>query len=415
VLTDLQRQIVKLRDDDGLTFKKIAERLGKDHANCHRSYRSAKKKLDAKKARLDPGIHGVLDGVGMGDLAGQHSGWVHKENPDTGEWVSTYYFLGKDGETSEVDLEDILARALDGAVRTATSSAQPARPKPTGENLLVIDIADLHIGKLATKSETGFEYNREVAVRRGIEGVKRLLENAKKFGFAHILFVVGNDSIHIDTPKGGTTSGTPQDTDGTLHVMFEDAFNFYVEAIDLCRACAPVSLLFCPSNHDWFASFALTKAIKAWYRSCPEVVATEYNTSPRHRKYFVFGDNLIGLTHHDGAKENDLPSLMLSEASDVLSVCPLRYWYLHHLHHKVVKRGQGRSKYLAEKDLAGAFTMISNDPTSRQEGLPEFEIVRSPSAPDGWHDRNGYVNRQAVECFLHDPHDGAFARFTEWF
>lgn len=415
MLTDLQRQVIDLHDQEGLSFKKIAMRLGKDHRNMHRSYKAARKKLNAKKARLDPGVHGVLDRFGMGDLAAQHSGWVHRENKETGEWVSTYYYLGKDGETSEIDLEDMLARALTGAKRRSGKGARPRRPAPTGDALLVIDIADLHIGKLAMKSETGFAYNRETALNRGIEGVRRLLRNAKKFGFAHILFVIGNDAIHIDTPKGGTTSGTPQDTDGTLHAMFEDAFDFYVEAIDLCRAEAPVSLLYCPSNHDWFAGYALAKAVKAHYRKCPEVSASDYNTSPRHRKYFVFGGNLIGLTHHDGAKENDLPSLMLEEASAVLSACPVRYWYLHHLHHKVVRRGQGRAKYLAEKDLAGAITVICNDPDARAQGLPEFEIVRSPSPPDGWHDRNGYVNRQAVECFLHDPHEGAFARFTEWF
>jgi hypothetical protein len=44
-----------------------------------------------------------------------------------------------------------------------------------------------------------------------------------------------------------------------------------------------------------------------------------------------------------------------------------------------------------------------------------IEYVRSPSAPDGWHDRNGYVNRQAVECFIYHPTLGQRARFTEWF
>lgn len=49
------------------------------------------------------------------------------------------------------------------------------------------------------------------------------------------------------------------------------------------------------------------------------------------------------------------------------------------------------------------------------EGQSQIEYVRSPSAPDGWHDRNGYLNRQAVEAFVHSPHDGQKKRFTEWF
>ena len=35
--------------------------------------------------------------------------------------------------------------------------------------------------------------------------------------------------------------------------------------------------------------------------------------------------------------------------------------------------------------------------------------------PDGWHYRNGYINRQAVECFVHHPYDGQDGRFTVWF
>jgi hypothetical protein len=45
----------------------------------------------------------------------------------------------------------------------------------------------------------------------------------------------------------------------------------------------------------------------------------------------------------------------------------------------------------------------------------QLEVVRSPSPPDGWHDRNGYVNMQAVEAFIHHPFEGQILRKTEWF
>lgn len=241
MLTDKQREVIDLRDRDGLTFAQIAERTGRDKGAVHKSYHAAKKILADKVARLDPGAHKVLSGLGMGDLAGQHSGWVHKENTETGEWASVYYYLGKDGEPTEADLETVMASAIakvfDGDL------AKPARPVPNGGNLLVVDIADLHIGKLCIASETGFHYDRAEAVRRGIEGCRRLLARAQAHGVAHILFVMGNDIIHIDKPNRTTTSGTPQDTDGSLSVMFDDALAFYVACIDLCRQVAPVSLL----------------------------------------------------------------------------------------------------------------------------------------------------------------------------
>jgi hypothetical protein len=414
MLTARQREVMDLKDKHGLSFKQIADKLGRSKSTISQTYWTAERKLADKKARLDPGIHKTLDKFGMGDLAANHSGWVHKEDEKTGEWVSTYYFLGQDGAKSQVDLEEILDSAIE-KVMVGKKLARPKRPKPNGDNLLIIDIADLHIGKLCVKSETGFHYDREVAITRGIEGTKRLLEKAKKHGVAHILFVIGNDILHIDTPNGTTTAGTRQDTDGTIHVMFEDAQAFYIEAIDLCRAVAPVSLLYVPSNHDWFSGYALARTLRSHYRKCEDVIATDYNMSKRHRKYFVFGNNIIGQTHGDGAKEKDLPELMLAEAGAMLADCPHRTWYLHHLHHKIAKRGAGRDRFEAEKDHIGNLSIINQNSGARKAGDIEFEVVRSASAPDGWHDRNAYVNRQAVECFMHCPHDGPDARFTTWF
>jgi len=311
MLTEKQRQVVDLRDRERLSFDKIAKRTGRNKSSVHKSYKAARKKLDAKKARLDPGAHAVLDRFGMGDLSGQHSGWVHRQDADTGEFVSVYYYLGKDGQPAQADLETIMASALKKVFKG--NLAAPERPAPSGENLLVIDIADLHIGKLCVQSETGFSYDRAEAIRRGIEGTRQLLAHAQVHGVAHILFVIGNDILHIDKPNSTTTAGTPQDTDGTLPVMWDDAFAFYVACIDMCRAVAPVSILHCPSNHDWIAGFTLARAIRAYYRDCPEVMASEYNTAHIHRKYFRFEGNLLGFTHGDGAKEIDLPALMLDE------------------------------------------------------------------------------------------------------
>jgi hypothetical protein len=413
MLTDRQRQVVDLKDGEGLSFRQIGERLGANQASVHKSYHAAKKKLAEKQARLDPGVHKTLDKFGMGQLPGLHSGWVHKEDAETGEWVSSYFFLGKDGAPEAADLELVLESAI-AKVLDGQALARPARPDPLGDHLLVIDIADLHIGKLCVQSETGFAYDRREALRRGLEGTRRLLEQAQKHGVAHILFVLGNDVIHIDKPGRTTTSGTPQDTDGTLAVMFDDALAFYVACIDLCRQAAPVTVLYCPSNHDWFTGFALARAVAAWFRDCPEVSASDYNTSHNHRKYFRYGGNLLGFTHGDGAKEQDLAALMLDEVPQHLDGARRRYWYLHHLHHKIAKRGRGHQRRQAEKDLIG-MTVLRDDAGLEDTEAPQIEYVRSPSPPDGWHHRNGYVNRQAVECFLHCPHDGQLARFTAWF
>ena len=76
--------------------------------------------------------------------------------------------------------------------------------------LLVIDPADIHIGKLASSFETGEDYNNQIAVQRVRDGVSGILEKSSSFNIDKIVFVAGNDILHIDTPKRTTTSGTPQ-------------------------------------------------------------------------------------------------------------------------------------------------------------------------------------------------------------
>lgn len=288
----------------------------------------------------------------------------------------------------------------------------PPKPITSGENLLVVDLADVHVGKLCVGSETGFEYSREIARHRVIEGTKGLLEKSSVHGVKHVLFVTGNDILHVDDPRGHTTSGTPQDTHGTLDQMYSDAKACLIESIDLCAQLAPVDVLHCPSNHDWQNGWALAQTVQAWYRNSKSVNVTDYNVSKIHRKYFRFGGNLIGASHGDGAKEAELAQLMLVEAREHIAECEFTYWYLHHFHHNIRKGGMNKIQRLKEYT---AMTVINSGAGRIAGDGPEIEYVHSPSAPDGWHHRNGYINRQGVDCFLHSPEMGRFASFTEWF
>ena len=104
---------------------------------------------------------------------------------------------------------------------------------------------------------------------------------------------------------------------------------------------------------------------------------------------------------------------MVKEARTHISECSNLYWICHHVHHKKRTR-RGVDVFMTEKDHNGmtAHHFGSHAP----EATPlNVEYVRSPSPPDGWHDRNGYSNRQAVEAFVFHPHDGQKVRLTEWF
>ena len=258
------------------------------------------------------------------------------------------------------------------------------REKTKESHLLVVDPADIHIGKLCRAFETGQEYNSQIAVKRVKEGVQGLLNKSQGFNIDKILLVIGNDILHTDTPKRQTTSGTPQDTDGMWYDNFLDGVRLYVDLIEMLMQVADVHVTFDPSNHDYTSGFYLSQLIATHFRNSGNIT---FDVSISHRKYFTYGSNLIGSTHGDGAKTNDLPLLMAHESSD-WGKCKHRYIYTHHVHHKTAK------------DIMSVC----------------IESLRSPSGADSWHHRNGYIHApKAVEGFLHHPIHGQIARLTHLF
>ena len=251
-------------------------------------------------------------------------------------------------------------------------------------HLLVVDPADIHVGKLSKSFETGEDYDNQIAVQRVREGVAGILQKAKGFKIDQILLVIGNDILHIDTPKRTTTSGTPQDTDGMWYENFTLAKSIYVEVIETLMQIAPVHVQYDPSNHDYTNGFFLADTLHSWFANCKSVT---FNVSIAHRKYYTYGNNLIGTTHGDGAKEQDLPLLMAHESPD-WSNCKHKYFYTHHIHHK------------RSRDYMGVCV----------------ETLRSPSGSDSWHHRQGFQHApKAIEGFIHHPVHGQICRITHIF
>ena len=258
------------------------------------------------------------------------------------------------------------------------------RNKTEDGHLLVIDPADVHIGKLAESIENGEDYNSQIAVQRVRSGVQGILDKSSGFNIDRILLVIGNDILHIDTPKRTTTSGTTQDTDGMWYGNFLMAKDIYIEVIEKLMQIADVHVTFNPSNHDYMSGFFLADTIHSWFSKSKNIT---FDVSISHRKYFRYFNNIIGTTHGDGAKTGDLPLLMAQECGHNW-LAKHRYIYTHHVHHK----------------------------TAKDFGSVCVEALRSPSGTDSWHHRNGYQHSpKAIEGFIHHKEHGQVARLTNIF
>jgi len=319
---------------------------------------------------------------------------------DKKDVVSVKHWQSASGEFrfSIVTKEDITANETD-ILKTVSSFIENHSPHypsikrkiKLNNHLLVINPADIHIGKYANHLETGDGYNVEIACERVLEGLQGLIDKSKGFEVDRVLFCIGNDILHIDNVYNTTTAGTNQDVDGKWWEHFEIALALYVKCVEILRQIAPVDVIHSMSNHDYQSGFHLAHALKSWFRLDDEVT---FDISVAHRKYYQYGKNLIGLEHGDGAKMANLPLTMAQEQPLLWSETTHRYWYLHHLHHKV------KHKWLDAKDFIGV----------------TVEYMRSPSGTDSWHSRKGYVGvPRAVEGFLHEKESGQVARLVHYF
>ena len=298
-------------------------------------------------------------------------------------YKSEHYSINVKGDNGKSyhDLRDEIIKSMD---KYSPNYPKVKRKPQTDGHLLVLDIADLHIGKLCSEFETGDAYNHVTAIQRAKDGVQGILDKSSGFNIDRIMFVIGNDVLHVDTPKNTTTSGTSQDVSCMWYDAFQMARQLYVDIIEQLIQVADVHIVYNPSNHDYMSGFMLADSIKSWFRKCKNVT---FDASISHRKYYVYGKNLIGTSHGDGAKNQDLPMLMAHESKDWTN-CKHRYWYTHHVHHK------------SSKDYMGV----------------NVESLRSPSGTDSWHHRNGYTHApKAVEGFIHHKDHGQVCRISHIF
>lgn len=303
--------------------------------------------------------------------------------------VKHYWHKGKHFsifvKNEQVTYEEIRKDLVAELIQFAPKYPKFKRTQPKEGHLLVIDPADVHIGKLCEAFETGEDYNNQIAVKRVMEGVKGILDKTSSFKIDKILFIGGNDILHIDVPHRKTTSGTPQDTTGMWYSNFLIAKKLYIDVLELLLTVADVHFTFNPSNHDYSNGFFLADVISSWFHKNKNI---SFDVSIAHRKGFKYGTNLIGTTHGDGAKAQDLPLLLAQEFPKWWSDCKHRYVYTHHVHHKT------------SKDYIGV----------------TVESLRTPCGTDSWHHRNGYQhNPKAVEGFLHHKEHGQIARITHLF
>jgi hypothetical protein len=241
----------------------------------------------------------------------------------------------------------------------------------------VVCVPDAHYGKSGWEDEVGAGYDRETCKRLVLEKTAKILEMVTMHGTPErIITAVGNDWFHVDNYGGTTTSGTPQDLDGTPHQILWEGSELAIAQIDMLRQIAPVDVYFVEGNHDRVLGWALLHSVYAWFRNDSNV---RIHRSAAPRQYAISGDTLLAFSHGDGAKFSDLPLLMATEARGAWGETQHRAFFTGHLHHE------------ATKDVRGVL----------------LHVMPSLSGNDRWHTHKGYVgSRRALAAYIVDHKEG---------
>lgn len=237
-----------------------------------------------------------------------------------------------------------------------------------------LNIADLHLGKLAWFGECRENYDYKIAKARFehilADNIKFLSQQKQR----EIRFIWSNDFFHFDTPSQTTTAGTPQDSDLRQKKMSLIGKEMLVDAITNLREIAPVKTIWTPSNHDNMISYETNLYLDAWFKNDKSVTI---NTECYDRQYDPFGATLIGYAHGDGIKAEKLMSLMPIEAKEHWSECKYYEFHVGHLH----------SEKLKENNDNGIIV----------------RYVASPTGSDKWHSKNGYIGAvKKSQTFVYD-------------
>ena len=205
--------------------------------------------------------------------------------------------------------------------------------------LYVLNIQDLHAGKLAYGKETGgADWDTRIADKTYRIAVDDLMSKAPIDRIEEVLLIIGSDLMHIDNDRSTTTAGTYVDSDTRLAKVIEVTCKMLTDTIEKLASKFRVRAIVVKGNHDANTGLFVGHYVSAWFRNHPNV---KVDTGPKSRKYYGYGKTLIGFDHGDEVKLSELPLTMMRENQSNISQYLYQEMLVGHLHTERVTEYKG--------------------------------------------------------------------------
>ena len=262
------------------------------------------------------------------------------------------------------DLKESLIRDLKNI-----SPIQPSKQYRNKKDIMVeVSIPDFHLGKDSIKIED--------QVTLYDDCINKIKESIKYSNCNKILFPIGNDFFNSDNLQYTTTKGTPQFDTVQWQESFRIGVQLIVKTVNSLLEIAPVDIIVVQGNHDYQKSWYLGEIIEAYFTNNNNVTVNNDINEPR--KYYKYGNTLLGFTHGDSNRPNDLPLLMAVEKPIEFSQTTTREWHIGHLH----------------KHMHDEYNGVG------------VKVLPSLCGQDEWHKKQGYISKRRTQLYYYDYEEG---------
>ncbi len=243
----------------------------------------------------------------------------------------------------------------------------------------VLSLQDLHFGKVGNE-DMGEILN---------DSVSYLIDKANRnYVMEKIVFVIGPDTLNMDTFGGTTTKGTPVENSEMATEAYVKAFDAICKSIGTVKQfCETLEVLFIPGNHDRLSSFHLLHAVSQAFKGWDDI---EFNVNYAERKVVTYGKNMLCFEHGDVTAKNN-PLVYAVEFPNEWGICKYRMLYTGHYH------GRKTTQFVTENEQNGFVT----------------RIIPALTSSDYYHYHNKYVgNTRSAILHIHDSQKGLISEFT---
>lgn len=277
-----------------------------------------------------------------------------------------------------LDHEEIADRII--AKYDAMQFAVPTIPSPEtvlDDLLVLLPLADLHLGLYAHKDEVGENWDLAKAVRTYTQAFKNLL--AMTPNTKHAIILGGGDQMHSDNNSNRTeTSGHSLDVDGRYDKVLTETQDLFLNFISLAlQKHETVTVRILKGNHDPQSSSGIVGFLRGAFRLNPRVTL---DTSPNKFWTYQHGKVMLAATHGDMAKPKQMPGIMAARWPEMWGATKYRYAHCFHVHHKEK----------IKDELGGAYV----------------ETYQSPAPQDAWHYGMGFLSGRSFEAVTYHSETG---------